>query len=311
MDIASIYYKLLKENKLSIDTITIQKNQLDSNMSLLNDEDQKTAKSIISLPGITYISESKKINELLEKQTTQLLASRDNKASIPDKEYIEEKKKLKIFSAKEFLQLTDQITTIDKPTWNKTIISPEVDKILFDAALNRGYKYRVLADVSQLSGRTQMDINIRAKEALDQLIESGAKNNFIFRIASGHRDPDDQKAIFTGRLDGACLELLLRSCTTDDFKSGRAASAIESILKTSSVPTTSKHHTGLTVDLEESGVELTLFKNTESYKYLSSDNFFNAKRFGFVPSYPVGGEKMGPDPEEWEFIYVGVDKLVN
>jgi LAS superfamily LD-carboxypeptidase LdcB len=94
-----------------------------------------------------------------------------------------------------------------------------------------------------------------------------------------------------------------------EITTGQGDRAIEEVLKTSSVPGTSKHHTGLTVDLSEYKVVLTGFINTRSYQWLSQDNFFNAKRFGYVPSYPVGGTNMGPNPEPWEYIYVGIDML--
>jgi LAS superfamily LD-carboxypeptidase LdcB len=310
--LASNYYQLLNLNKEKIDLATNLKFQLDSNLNLLNDDDRKTAKEIISLPGINYLSQYNTIKELVQKQTTQLLAIRDNKATLADQEYLDLKKKIKVFTAAQFLAISDEITTIPRPTWNKTIIAPEVDKILYDAALKRGYKYRVEADVSKLTGVLETDINIEAKVELDKLISNGQRDGHDFKIASGYRNPDLQKVVFTSRLDNACLSILGRDCSLDDFKTGKADSSIEEVLKTSSVPTLSKHHTGLTADINEvNGGALTEFKYTKSYLYLSSDNFFNAKRFGFVPSYPTGGQNMGPDPEEWEFIYVGIEKLIN
>jgi LAS superfamily LD-carboxypeptidase LdcB len=281
-------------------------------MSLLNDEDQKTAKEIISMKGLTFISQNLKTKELIDKQITQLLATRNNKASITDQDYLELKKKLKVFNTAEFLALSDSISTIPRPTWNKTIIAPEVDANLYNIASKRGYKYRIEADVSKLTGVMETDINIDAKGELDKLIDNGAKDGNNFKIASGYRNPDLQKIVFTGRLATACSTILGRDCILDDFRNGTANAPIEEVLKTSSVPAMSKHHTGLTADINEvNGGALTEFKNTKSYQYLSADNFFNAKRFGFVPSYPNGGKDMGPDPEEWEFVYVGIDKLLN
>jgi LAS superfamily LD-carboxypeptidase LdcB len=312
INLTANYHTLLRENKDRINEATNLKNQLDSNMSLLNDEDQKTAKEIISMQGLTFIGQNIKTKELVEKQITQLLASRNNKTSITDSEYLELKKKLKVFNAAEFLALSDSISTIPRPTWNKTIIAPEVDANLYAIASKRGYKYRTEADISQLTGVTETDIKIDAKVELDKLIASGSKDGFNFKIASGYRNPDLQKIVFTSRLVTACLSILGRDCGLDDFRNGAANGPIEEVLKTSSVPAMSKHHTGLTADINEvDGGALTEFKNTKSYQYLSADNFFNAKKFGFVPSYPNGGKDMGPDPEEWEFVFVGIDKLIN
>src|SRR5690606_25521512 len=38
-------------------------------------------------------------------------------------------------------------------------------------------------------------------------------------------------------------------------------------------------------------------------------NYANAKRFGFIPSYPPDGGKQGPEPEPWEFVWVGVEVI--
>ena len=40
-----------------------------------------------------------------------------------------------------------------------------------------------------------------------------------------------------------------------------------------------------------------------------ADNFYNAKRFGFIPSYPDDLNAQGPNPEPWEFVWVGVDLI--
>ena len=59
-----------------------------------------------------------------------------------------------------------------------------------------------------------------------------------------------------------------------------------------------------------SGKDFTDFGSTRAYEWLSSDNYLNAKRFGFIPSYPQGAGKQGPDPEPWEYVWVGEDRLL-
>ncbi|MGL4757702.1 MAG: D-alanyl-D-alanine carboxypeptidase family protein, partial [Patescibacteria group bacterium] len=72
----------------------------------------------------------------------------------------------------------------------------------------------------------------------------------------------------------------------------------------------SKHHTGLAADINESkDVELETITSTKLYKYMKEDNYLNLKRFGFIPSYPEGGNNMGPFPEAWEILYVGPETL--
>ena len=44
---------------------------------------------------------------------------------------------------------------------------------------------------------------------------------------------------------------------------------------------------------------------------MAANNFAEAKRHGFVPSYPAGAGPQGPRPEPWEFVYVGVAPLID
>ena len=75
-------------------------------------------------------------------------------------------------------------------------------------------------------------------------------------------------------------------------------------------PGYSRHQTGYAIDLASGSYGHNEFEHSEAYAWLTADNFYQAKRHGFVPSYPAGVENQGPDPEAWEFIYVGVDYLV-
>ncbi len=42
---------------------------------------------------------------------------------------------------------------------------------------------------------------------------------------------------------------------------------------------------------------------------MAADNYRVAKQFGFIPSYPSGAGAQGPEPEPWEYVYVGVKAI--
>ena len=91
---------------------------------------------------------------------------------------------------------------------------------------------------------------------------------------------------------------------------GEADAAINQILNFYSIPGYSKHHTGYAIDIEDSGSGLDGFATTKGFAWISANNYENAKRFGFIPSYPDGATNQGPVPEPWEYVWVGRDNLL-
>jgi len=85
--------------------------------------------------------------------------------------------------------------------------------------------------------------------------------------------------------------------------------AIEYRLRWAAVPGYSKHHTGYAIDVTQSGYRFTSFRSTPAYQWLSANNYENAKRYGWIPSYPLDASPQGPQPEAWEFTYVGADNI--
>ena len=97
-----------------------------------------------------------------------------------------------------------------------------------------------------------------------------------------------------------------------EIAAGQADHLIEEVLRYSSIPGFSKHHSGYTVDISDPsrGDPFTEFRQTEGFAWISAHNYLKAKRFGFVPSYPEGAERQGPEPEPWEYVWVGEDRLL-
>jgi hypothetical protein len=111
-------------------------------------------------------------------------------------------------------------------------------------------------------------------------------------LRSGYRSYIDQAVIFNGKL-------------TD-----RSDAGIDRRLRTAAPPGYSKHHTGYAIDISEAGHTVFTFRQTSGYTWLANDNFANAKRHGWIPSYPDGALDQGPDPEPWELVWVGRTNIV-
>jgi LAS superfamily LD-carboxypeptidase LdcB len=53
-----------------------------------------------------------------------------------------------------------------------------------------------------------------------------------------------------------------------------------------------------------------VFEQSVCFGWLSKGNYKNAKSNGWIPSYPDGAKKQGPDPESWEYVWVGKQNLI-
>jgi LAS superfamily LD-carboxypeptidase LdcB len=235
------------------------------------------------------------------------ITKRLNKKSLTDTEWSSLQKKFgKVYTANQFVRIGDDATfgNADKLVLfdNKT-----VSERIYKFAIESGYKERISAPLGDLVGEGEQRMRFTAKKALEALGKAAKTDGYKIALVSGFRTPLEQKGIFEDKLQELCQQKIGSDCTIADLAAGKHDGLIKERLATSSVPGYSKHHTGLAADvLETAGSPLDqTFKKSELYKWISEDNFFNLKRFGFIPSYPDGGENMGPFPEPWEILYVG------
>ncbi len=125
------------------------------------------------------------------------------------------------------------------------------------------------------------------------------------RLQSAYRSVEYQRQLFVNELAAA-------AAYTTDIANGLVDAKIDRILATTAPPGYSRHHTGYAIDLAcyPGGVFMT-FAKSPCHTWLSSNNYENAKKHGWIPSYPAGANHQGPEPEPWEYVWVGVDRLTN
>lgn len=164
-------------------------------------------------------------------------------------------------------------------------------------AVGRGYRLR-----SQHTGNlvtvAGVPIDERVAGPFRALIAEANRSGLYLGAGFGYRSVDLQRMLFLRRIAGY---------STSDIIAGRADGAINAALMWVAAPGYSKHQSGFTLDLRAAGGAA--FGSSAVGRWLAADNYAVAKRFGFIPSYPPGAGAQGPEPEPWEYVYVGVPAI--
>lgn len=203
------------------------------------------------------------------------------------------------FTAQKFKTISDTVRydNVDTAITAPYIVNDTaVDAYLQKKAEERGYQLRHRADESRLVSFGGQRLQPEAVESLKTMQAAAKKEGMNITFVSGYRSIADQRRIVVNKL-GTYIK--------DDLLAGKLDTKIEGILVVSSIPGYSKHHTGYTIDIACGNYDLSnAFMKTKCYEWLSKDNFKNARVYNFIPSYPVGIENQGPNPESWEFMWV-------
>ena len=196
--------------------------------------------------------------------------------------------------------------------------NPEADARIVREAMSRGYRLRAEAEPEALQTYGRFQLQEQALEAFRRLAARAAGEGIRLELASGYRSVDRQRAIFLAALNAEGERRAGRSYRPEELASGGAKpayggaeAAIDAVLRESAPPGFSRHHTGYTMDLNDpsTGRGFTGFAASPAFRWLAAGNYLNAKRFGFIPSYPEGATAQGPDPEPWEYTWVGEEPL--
>lgn len=208
------------------------------------------------------------------------------------------------FSGNEFRLLYDNLLLPNTEKINTPpIISGNdiADARIRQLAETRGYKIRSTPSVP-LPSIDGFQLQEAVHQPWKNLQKSASNDGLSITIVSAYRSIESQKNLFVQRLQTEGVSLV-------DVANGIADDEITKVLTTTSIPGYSKHHSGYTVDFLCAGWIFEDFEKSDCNKWLVANNYENAKEFGFIPSYPVDADLQGPDPEAWEYVYVGTEIL--
>lgn len=219
--------------------------------------------------------------------------------------------KFKFFTSDQFQRLyeslnfpnTQSITQVPTITGNEA-----ADARIQTIAESRGYKLRsvpVLPIVKTNEPRLQGDdlLQPKAYSGWRVLKEMAQKDNIpILQLNSGYRSIESQRELFLGRLRA-------NGGDTARIAAGQADNAVVNTLLMTAPPGYSRHHTGYTIDLLCDDGTGQVFEKTRCFQWISANNYDKAKRAGWVPSYPEGSPNQGPEPESWEYVWVGLNQV--
>ena len=201
------------------------------------------------------------------------------------------------FSSQQFKDLLDSVmlSNLVRISDAPTITADEqIDARMRRIAEERGYRLQpVVASLDDLEVVEQELLQPEAARAYRALREAARQAGHSIVLNSGYRGFGLQRQLLFHRLEAPYT----------DEKIFRAFRVI-------APPGYSRHQTGYAVDLATTRHGINQFKYSDAYAWLAADNFLQAKMHGFIPSYPAGVENQGPDPEPWEFVYVGTDQLL-
>jgi zinc D-Ala-D-Ala carboxypeptidase len=139
-----------------------------------------------------------------------------------------------------------------------------------------------------------------AKLAWQDLKSAAKADGIEIKVVSAYRSIERQRQLFLERLYS-------QGITLEQLKNGLGQDQIDMTLSLTAVPGYSRHHTGYTIDLA-CGDGLS-FEDSVCNTWLAANNYEKAKFFGWIPSYPPDGGLQGPEPEAWEYVWVGTDVL--
>jgi D-alanyl-D-alanine carboxypeptidase-like protein len=187
--------------------------------------------------------------------------------------------------------VANTLPNLDPPSGRYTITGDEaLDERIWQRAFDRGYVLVPTAS-GELSRVGGVPMQPQAADAWIGLRAEARNAGMGFIVSSAYRSPASQRTKFRSKLGG----------TSDN--------AIDAALTWWSIPGTSKHHAGYALDFRYTNGTFGEFRETPDYVWLSGNNFAIPKRHGLIPSFPDDGVSQGPNPEPWEFVWVGTSLI--
>lgn len=220
-------------------------------------------------------------------------------------------------SPKVFMLFTDLLSGMSFPN---TVVPDErvslfgnqtADDVLYALAEDAGYIRQPVVSGELVSTEGKL-VQPAVKERWEGLKALAASEGIRLSIVSAYRSPEAQRSLFLKYFK----EETRRSGRSKDFTAaeiakGDADAVILETLTYAAPPGYSRHHTGYTLDIRDvdSGLSFVEFGKTRGFRWIAKNSYENARKFGFIPSYPKGERDGGAEPEPWEFVWVGPDAL--
>ncbi len=187
----------------------------------------------------------------------------------------------------------------------------KANEVAIKIAEKRGFTLRTLVnDENLLKPFEGQKLQNPMATALAEMFKEMKSNNLKVKLLSGFRGVQEQTQIFDEEFKSNSILENNKEYSAQEIAESKADKAINLTLDSIALPGYSRHHFGYTVDLTEEGTDYKKFENTKSYEWMSKDNFLNCKKYGIIPSYPKGVLDQGPEPESWEFVFVGTNNLL-
>ncbi len=223
----------------------------------------------------------------------------DQRVSAPQKETYKQ------FTGDDFKSLYESLAY---PNTQRLSLPPSItgneaaDNRIRTIALSRGYVLRSVPvapiEKSNEPGLSPDDLlQQKALAAWIELKNAAQAAGIPIKLNSGYRSIEMQRQLFLSRLRAT-------NATVAQVATGQADNQVVEVLARAAIPGYSRHHTGYTIDLL-CGTAVQAFETTTCFKWLSQDNYLNAKKYGWIPSYPENTNNQGPEPESWEYVWVG------
>ncbi len=262
---------------------------------------------IVATAGIYGSLSFNKKNEINEQtQSSEVLAEQRNQKQIanPGPE------DFKYFAGEEFQKLFDSVAYPNTQAFSQppSITGDEsADDRIRTIATSRGYAIHSVPvapiDKTNTPGLVGDDLlQPLAYNAWQELKKSADAEGIPIKLNSGYRSIEMQRKLFLSRLYAT-------GSSDAQIANGQADNQVVSVLSQAAIPGYSRHHTGYTVDFVCANGTQT-FETTTCFKWLSENNYLNAKKHGWIPSSPDGANNQGPEPEPWEYVWVGVPTLL-
>jgi LAS superfamily LD-carboxypeptidase LdcB len=180
-----------------------------------------------------------------------------------------------------------------------------LDTLIREQAETRGYRLNSIP-ISDLllyvdEDSTSHYLQQPAYDAWMTLKDQAKQDRIPLQLTSAYRSISEQRQLFTLYLTQSGFF----NASNDNQKRAIA----DKVLARVAPPGYSRHHSGYVLDFACDNVGLDGFEDTLCYEWISENNFERSKFAGLIPSYPNTEILQGPEPEPWEFVWVGTELL--